>query len=532
VEIRIKNDRCNQNPTNKPTMMSNERPSKRGRGRLSTSSMLISSPSGAGSYSDYGSVDQYGSRAAQSPMQAVPQFNQPLSFRGALVSSNVPPPSINTDSTQIVYTSSYADNFAGGDSASSFLCDDGMQGSQDYAPAEPVLENLVVDPDALHAFGIIDHADQCQLTTFWKLGYELGHDGRLGRSIATVARYMRSFMASSKGIKDANDLLEAEKLDLVRQIQHKETEVVAMAMAKDQEYGPRIESLEAEVRQKGLDIENTNASHALELERISRDFESAKEEMDRCQTLCTQKDATIDRQGTRISELEKSLVEFNSLKDQLESLQHQNIALSEAQTLSQVLVDSVNNVREFGMFHDKQLHEEMVCPVMCCSGKMMSMKSVVSIWAESCGNSDGSIGRTFRCVETGKPTTIAPQPQFEVVQKLASVIGINVEPPCTFEYGSGGDVTQCSVYDVLAVVSRVCKIYREKSVDDDEMVMLNGGVMVMFYLSDIEGTERKRLGFSVQKILRGVPSTVYAGRFRINDRSWNPFSDTIEFAIE
>jgi hypothetical protein len=467
----------------------------------------------------------------QSTLQALPQFSQPLSFRNALTSSITPPE--QQDATQVIYSSGYADGCVLNGSvcsSSSFLVDDGMNVSQDFS--SETVDNLTVDPDALHAFGIIEYRDQVQLTRFLQLGYELGYDGNLCKSIGTVVRYMKSFMTSSKRIKDANEALEAEKLDLLQQLQQKETEVVAMGMLKDREYGQRLELLEAELRQKGLDMENAGSKHCTEIERMSLDCESAREEMDRVQQACTQKDAIIEGLRKRVSELEGECDAMKPLKDQVASLKMQNMALSEAQSLTQSMVDSVNHMREFGMFHDRTLHEEMACPVLCCSGAMASMKSVVTSWAESGGNSDGTIERTFRCSETGKMTTIVPQPQFEVVQKLASAICINMEPPCTFEYGSEGHVTTCSVYDILAIASRVCKIFREKSVDDEEMMMLKGGLVVMFYLTDVEGTSRKRLGFSVHKMQKGSASTVHAGRFRVTDRNWNPFSETMEFAVD
>jgi hypothetical protein len=226
--------------------------------------------------------------------------------------------------------------------------------------------------------------------------------------------------------------------------------------------------------------------------------------------------------------LQSSATELQSLKDRVASLDVENGLLTEARALFAGLVDGVNSLRESGKFHDNVEHGDVICPVMCTSGEVVSMKHVVSAWVDTPGGSD--VNRSFRCSPTGKDTAIVSRPIFESVQEIAAAIGVNMEPPCVFEYGVGTTKVRLPVYDVLALVSRISKIHRDGDVEEGEMLALKGGVVVMFNLTTAGDSQRKRLGFSVHK-MGGGPSSQYTGYFRVMESDWSPF-ESLDFVAE
>ena len=312
------------------------------------------------------------------------------------------------------------------------------------------------------------------------------------------------------------------------ELEGKEMELTTAGIIKDQHYQPIIEALENDLRQKGLDIENLQSIHATDIARLQRDCESARNEMDRVQRMCDERDVELAELRSHNAALRSSSDEIQSLRARVAALEGQNALLAQAQNLSQPLVDSVNSLREFGIFHEKSTGEEIVCPVMCSSGVVASMKSVISAWAKSGGGSDGNVERTFKCFETGKDVTVVARPVFEAFCIISTAMCVSMEAPCTFEYSVDGNLVSFPVYDVLAIASRVCKIYRDGCGDDEKMMMLKGGTLIMFNLSDAEYSDRKRLSFAVQKMVPGSTSAVYSGIFRITDRVWNPF-ETMDF---
>ena len=410
-----------------------------------------------------------------------------------------------------------------------------MQGNPaecEYSGCVPAATpGLRVESDVLHAFGVTDHEDQMRVTRLLQWGFQDGHD-RLHKSVVTMMKYMKNHAVSSRKIMDANTALEAEKRSLADAMDRKDEETAGLLSAKDAECRTRTEQLENELRQKGLEIENLNSTHQQALDKAVSDAHSARDEMDRVQRLCDSKDSEIEvlrrelkdaksaaavcgEKDAQIDELKKRVdakdKEFQALNENVAGLQTQVRVLNEAQDLSRGLVDNVNNLCTFGIFHDKSTEAEVVCPVLCCSGEIMSMKSVVTSWVEMRGG-------------LGTDIAIVPQPQFEVIQKLASVVNINVEPPCVFEYCVDGEWVKLSVFDVLTVASRICWIYRCGNLENDlGMMILKGGLVMMFQLSDIG--PRKQLRINVHRMIPGVPPAVYEGRFRITAPDWNPFEN-------
>ena len=403
---------------------------------------------------------------------------------------------------------------------------------------------LRIDPEVLYGFGVVDPNDQTRIAKLLEMGLDIG-DESFHKSIKTMMKSMTTYTISSRRIFDANKILESEKNDLLSTLSQRDAQIADMARSKDEEYRARLDHLENELRQRGLETENLVSSHQEALDRLTSDAHSAREEMDRVQRAYDSKDSEVEdlrkelrearaaaaacgAKETEISSLRARVDglegELRTSKDGHASMESQLSVLREAQDLSRDLVDGVNNLVTFGVFHDKCSNSDVVCPILCCSGVIASMKSVVTAWAETGGRLDGSVERTFQCVETGGETTIVPRAQLEVVQTIASAIGVSVERPCEFEYCVDGAWVKFSVFDLLAVVSRVCLIYRSGSADGEVgTLMMKGGLVIMFSLGDTAG--RKRLSCSVHRMMPGVAPATYEGRFRVTADDWNPFEN-------
>ena len=497
------------------TNRSNNRESSK-RGRV-FSDLIMSSPPGNGSYCDYTMMtsDQYAG-----PMMQQMTFQQPSTFSSALLTGAMPQQHTYIDQAQPMYQQNYPME------TSSLDCFDGGQGGA--GGSQQPTPDFSIGSDTLHAFGVTNYEDQVRISRMFQFLCDMSFGGNMSGVFSRLLKYMKAFTASSKKIQDSKDALEVEKQRLLTELEAKDTEITAVGIVKDQHYQPLIEALETDIRQKGLDIENLQSSHASEIARLQRDCESARNEMDRVQRMCDEKDVEFAALRKHNETLQSSSTEIQSLRERVVALENQNVLLSQAQSLYQPLVDNINNLREYGIFHEKSTGEDIMCPVMCSSGVVASVKSVVSAWAKSGGGSDGNVERTFKCFETGKDVTIVSRPVFEAFWTISTAMGVNMEPPCTFEYSVDGNLVSFPVYDVLAIASRVCKIYRDGCGDDEKMMMLKGGTLVMFNLSDAEYSDRKHLSFAVQKMVPGSTSAVYSGIFRITDRVWNPF-ETMDF---
>ena len=494
-------------------MNANRNMHKRGR---TSSNIMMASPPGHGSFCDYATMvpaDQMGV-----PMMQQMTFHQPASFSSALLGNFAQLQPSYVEHGQPMYQQSYP--------LESYEVSDEGQGATS-GPIEPAY-GFSIDAESLDAFGITDSGDQQRITHMFQFLCDISFGGKMYDSIGRMLRYMKSYTASSTRINDAKKALELEKQKLLVELEGKEMELTTAGIIKDQHYQPIIEALENDLRQKGLDIENLQSIHATDIARLQRDCESARNEMDRVQRMCDERDVELAELRSHNAALRSSSDEIQSLRARVAALEGQNALLAQAQNLSQPLVDSVNSLREFGIFHEKSTGEEIVCPVMCSSGVVASMKSVISAWAKSGGGSDGNVERTFKCFETGKDVTVVARPVFEAFCIISTAMCVSMEAPCTFEYSVDGNLVSFPVYDVLAIASRVCKIYRDGCGDDEKMMMLKGGTLIMFNLSDAEYSDRKRLSFAVQKMVPGSTSAVYSGIFRITDRVWNPF-ETMDF---
>jgi len=473
--------------------------------------IIMASPPGNGSFCDYAMVQ---SDSMGVPVMQPMTFQQPASFSSALLGTISQPPMYPDHGHQMFQQSYHQELF------------DNMEVGQGQASGSvESASGFSIDAASLYAFGITDVDDQMRITRMFQFLCDISYGSNMCDSIGRMLKYMKSYTASSTKINDAKEALELEKQKLVAELEAKDMEITTVGIAKDQYYQPRIEALENDLRQKGLDIENLQSTNTTHIERLQRDCEAAREEMDRVQRICEQKDLEIAALRKQNNALQSASDGIQSLRERVADLEGRNALLVQAQNLSQPLVDNINNIREYGIFHDRNVGDDVICPIMCSSGVIASMKTVVAEWAKSGGGCDGNVERTFKCFETGKDVMVVSRPVFESIWTISTAMGINMETPCTFEYSVNGSLVTFPVYDVLAIASRVCKIYRDGCGDEEKMMMLKGGTLVMFNLSDAEDSSRKRLSFAVQKMVPGSTSAVYPGIFRITDRSWDPFGN-------
>jgi len=129
--------------------------------------------------------------------------------------------------------------------------------------------------------------------------------------------------------------------------------------------------------------------------------------------------------------------------------------------------------------------------------------------------------RTFSCANTNYfLTSIAPRSHVELIHYISWTIGVSKKPlPCVIEYLVDTQWISIPLFDMLEVMSRVCRIYRRACVGPEDTCMLNGQLVFTFVLQ-IDDENQRTLMISVAT--HGTGST-YEGRLRLTDSEWNPF---------
>lgn len=91
----------------------------------------------------------------------------------------------------------------------------------------------------------------------------------------------------------------------------------------------------------------------------------------------------------------------------------------------------------------------VTCPVLLCTGRVASFKTVVESWAAGPGRNNGEITRSLRCPVTNEQTCVSSREEVEFALRVAHGVGVDTSLPLVFEYARipGGEWAAFGFYD-------------------------------------------------------------------------------------
>ena len=91
----------------------------------------------------------------------------------------------------------------------------------------------------------------------------------------------------------------------------------------------------------------------------------------------------------------------------------------------------------------------VTCPVLLCTGRVASFKTVVESWAAGPGRNNGEITRSLRCPVTNEQTCVSSREEVEFALRVAHGVGVDTSLPLVFEYARipGGGWAAFGFYD-------------------------------------------------------------------------------------
>jgi hypothetical protein len=399
----------------------------------------------------------------------------------------------------------------GGGSAGQVCVDDDLEEVSYLPPLAPVHREVLID------FGLAT----------------AGHRGAFNRMVQheyangapIVRETVNLFCEAMHNVTNRGCSIIAEKDDEIQQLKqelaHKNDEVETVSKERD------AECTRANQMSERMDLFSVNEA-SLRNEMDKHDEEKKAKELEN--TLLVGRITALDRDIKEKDEKFKELAaELEAVKARNKELEEQQKTYIEAGKTAHQLLSDVAVLFQGGPFSDPITKVKIECPILCCSGAIMSAKSIIDTWASRDGSFDGSISRTFTCALTKIETSIAPRCYVDLVQIIAAAVHVKTQVPCVVEYHVSGEWVMFPVYDTMEIVARICKIYRRGSAGPADTLLLGGTLMVSFLLTDgmvIEDangdvSSRKKLVLSVQTV--GAGSQCYEGRFRLVDGDWNPF---------
>jgi hypothetical protein len=221
-------------------------------------------------------------------------------------------------------------------------------------------------------------------------------------------------------------------------------------------------------------------------------------------------------------EIEEKIAELAAVKAESDSLKRKVAELEANETVQTEQLSGIKALKSAnGLMFDVTTQAPVACPIFLVSGAVISMKSLIEMWVQAPSVFDGEVHRMVKCPRTGVETFVAPKEQVDFISDLSNGIGVSTSLPLSFEYTKppGGEWTAFSLYDQVALSSKVCKIYRRKMIEPRDFVMVNATMKVVFLLSDA----RNKLSFHVQSLV-GDAVAIMQGRVKISSE-WNPFPE-------
>ena len=159
---------------------------------------------------------------------------------------------------------------------------------------------------------------------------------------------------------------------------------------------------------------------------------------------------------------------------------------AEYKDLYDTMNDTLCRVQAMPTFRDKTNGFQASCPVPTRTGFIDSLRNVILQWNSTPSDNEGEIHASFRCPITGFTTSIASSEQMNLIRSIAFDAGLSTNPPFYIQYLDPirDSWEEFTFAEQVAMISRVCKIFRRKVVDSasDHLVVANGNMLLTFYL--------------------------------------------------
>lgn len=410
-----------------------------------------------------------------------------------------------------------------------------MGGAFAPSPAVPFLSD-----DVLIRFGVTDPAQRRKLSDWLKFAHGLGCDGTR-QSVETIVRCMNNAVDIYHQFQQRSEYMQLEINRMFDDNIRKDREKTALQTSKDDALAKMLREHEVLVLtmqdQFKTDMDGAEDQHRVTEQRLETDLINLNDELQQMQrdhtTAMEAAAAEVRTLTTRVVQLE--------LENEALQLQGDNAALQEALTLMTAerdgmaerlqRIDALSSNRQ-GLLYDRIALDAASCPVFLGTGCVIGMRSLIRMWAQGPGLFDGEAHRAVTCPRTLEQTFVAPRAQVDFVRDMAEAVGVDVAVPLRFEFTKPprGEWTEFILHDQIALASRVCKIYRRRSIEAGDFVIAGLGTLkVVFALGetlleipDEDGTRfRPKLSFHVQSLM-GDANAVMRGRVVVA-ADWNPF---------
>ena len=417
------------------------------------------------------------------------------------------------------------------------------------SPVPGLCNNLLI------TFGVVDAGQMVKLRDWLEFAHGLGCEGTK-KSVETVVMCMSNAVEMYHQYIRRSEFLQEEINRLKSEAYVKDQERIASAhnsedALADANRAHEVMVLNLEDKHKA-EADSAYERHRLAEEKLETDLFNLHEELEkvRREHAAAMEAATADFRGT-IRALEAQVREGATHMEQLaaenealrlrtpstEALQAElaRVTAERDRALGQLTrvrdLTTTSDVHE-GLFYDRIALDGATCPVFLGTGCVVSMRMLIGMWAQGPGQFDGEVHRAVICPKTREQTFVAPKAQVDFVRGVAEAIGIDVALPLRFEYTMPprGGWVEFSFYDQIAIASKVCKIFRRRSVDAGDFVIVGFSTMKMVFsltevlldIPDDDGIRfHTRLSFHVQSLM-GDANSIMQGRAVLTP-GWNPF---------
>ena len=404
----------------------------------------------------------------------------------------------------------------------------------------PSLVVPLLSEDVLIRFGVTDVRQRRKLSDWLKFAHGMGCDGTR-QSVETIVRCMNNAVDIYHQFQQRTEYMQLELNRMFDDGARKDREKVTLQTTKDDALAQMSREHEVLVLtlqdQFKTDVDVVEDRHRINEQRSETDLINLNDEL-----LQMQRDHTtaMEAAGAEVRVLTTHVAQLE-LENEALHLQGNDEALREelrrmtaerdemAERLQRI--DALRLSRQ-GLLYDRIALDAASCPVFLGTGCVMSMRSLVKMWAQGPGLFDGEAHRVITCPRTLEQTFVAPRAQVDFVRDMAQAVGVDVAIPLCFQFTKPprGEWTEFTFYDQIALASRVCKIYRRRSVEAGDFVIAGTGTLkVVFALGETileipedDGNRfRPKLSFHVQS-LTGDANAVMQGRV-VMAVDWNPF---------
>ena len=170
--------------------------------------------------------------------------------------------------------------------------------------------------------------------------------------------------------------------------------------------------------------------------------------------------------------------------------------------------DALCRLQSMPTFRDKTNGYQASCPVPTRTGYIDSLLNIMLQWISTPCDNEGEIHASFRCPISGFATSIASSEQMNLIRNIAFDTGICTNPPFYLQFLDpvGDTWTEFTFTEQVGMISRVCKIYRRKMVDNasDHLVVASGNMLLTFHLYQT-GDAQWTLAFNLKSLVSTDP---------------------------